>query len=143
FFGADDDVTHIEHTEELLAASRKAREQLPELYKVFHQGLKPGEYIEVKAPFRAVDEGNEWMWVEVTKWDGHNITGVLENDPEKVPGLHGGQVVEVNEDDVFDYIRHYSDGHSEGNTTREIIEKMEDEQPKKGTKGKLVGCTPP
>jgi uncharacterized protein YegJ (DUF2314 family) len=124
FLGASDAHKDIEHTEQLLEASRKARTKLPELRRAFNAGLEPGGFIELKAPFKIPDGRNEWMWVEVTAWNGNVIRGILDNTPEEVPNLHAGQVVEVNEADVFDYIRHYADKHSEGNTTDEIIAQM-------------------
>ena len=36
--------------------------------------------------------------------------------------------MEVKEEDVFDYIRYYADGHQEGNTTGEIIKHMEEQE---------------
>lgn len=125
FLGGSDANKHIEHTEELLAASREARTKLPELRKAFNAGLQPGEYIEVKAPFQTLNGGDEWMWVEVTVWKGDSIKGILDNDPEEVPYLHAGQVVEVKEKDVFDYLHHYPDKHTEGNTTGQVIDKMD------------------
>jgi uncharacterized protein YegJ (DUF2314 family) len=65
------------------------------------------------------------MWVEVSHWKNNRIRGVLENDPELVPDLHAGEVVEIREEDVFDYIHKYPDGRNEGNTTGEMIQKME------------------
>lgn len=128
-YGWTDAVHDIEHTSELLDASRKAREELPKLYVDFHRGLKPGQYILVKAPFAIPGGGNEWMWVEVRNWNGHSIKGILENEPERIPGLHGGQLVEVREDDVFDYERHFPEGTTEGNTTGDLIRKMEESKP--------------
>jgi uncharacterized protein YegJ (DUF2314 family) len=127
FFGVEDKTASIEHNDELLEASRKARTHLPELYSRFNDGLKPGELILVKAPFKTKTGGNEWMWVEISHWNNKRIRGVLENDPELVPGLHAGEVVEIREDDVFDYIHKNADGRGEGNTTGEIIQKMEKE----------------
>lgn len=126
FLGASDGNKHIKHTEELLKASRKARTKLPELQKAFNAGLQPGEFIELKAPFKTPAGGNEWMWVEVTAWSGNAIKGILDNTPEEVPNLHAGQVVEINQADVFDFLRHYADKHTEGNTTGEIIAQMGD-----------------
>jgi uncharacterized protein YegJ (DUF2314 family) len=125
FFGAEDKTVAIHHNDELLEASRKAKAQLPELYSRFNTELKPGEIILVKAPFKTRTGGNEWMWVEVSHWKNKKIRGVLENDPELVPDLHAGEVVEIREEDVFDYIHKYPDGRREGNTTGEIIQKME------------------
>jgi uncharacterized protein YegJ (DUF2314 family) len=127
FFGVEDKTTAIRHNEELLEASRKAKAQLPEWYSRFNAGLKPGELILVKAPFNTRTGGNEWMWVEISHWKNHSIRGILENDPELVPDLHAGEVVEVREEDVFDYIHKYPNGRMEGNTTGEIIQKMENE----------------
>jgi len=127
FFGVEDKTSAIEHNDELLEASRNARAHLPELYSRFNEGLKPGELILVKAPFKTRTGGNEWMWVEISHWKNKGIRGVLENDPELVPDLRAGEVVEIREEDVFDYIHKYADGREEGNTTGELIEKMEKE----------------
>ena len=124
-FGSEDGVVRIKHDEELLAASRRAKEKLPMLKKKFTEGLDPGGYILVKAPFKTPKGGNEWMWVEVTEWKGNNIKGLLDNEPFYVPSLHGGQMVEVKQEDVFDYIVRHPDGTQEGNETGEIIKKMQ------------------
>jgi len=128
FFGWEDKVTPVQHNEELLEESRKERAKLPGLQKDFNAGLQPGEFIQVKAPFKTPDGGNEWMWVEVTSWKGNLIRGTLENQPFNVPNLHAGQVVEVWQGDVFDYLRQYPDKRREGNTTGEIIGKIDQKQ---------------
>jgi len=128
FFGWEDKVTAVEHNEELLEESRKEKAKLPGLQKDFNAGLQPGEFIQVKVPFKTPDGGNEWMWVEVNSWKGNLIRGTLENQPFNVPDLHAGQVVEVWQGDVFDYIREYPDKHREGNTTGEIIHKTDQKQ---------------
>lgn len=124
-FGWEDALTPVKHNEELLAASRRAKTKLPMLCKEFAEGLKPGEFIQVKAPFKTPDGGQEWMWVEITAWHGSNIKGLLKNEPFNVPSLHGGQIVEVRQEDVFDYIRRHPDGKQEGNETGAIIQKMQ------------------
>jgi len=124
FFGAEDSISHITHNDELLAASAKAKANLPDLQKAFSGGLEAGEIISVKAPFKTESGGNEWMWVEVTKWKGDEIEGILDNDPDDVPGLHAGEKVKVRQQDVFDYIRQFADKRTEGNTTGAIIRKM-------------------
>ena len=125
-FGWEDKVTSVRHNEELLAASQRAKEKLPLLYKAFIEGLQPGEYIRVKAPFERPDGGNEWMWVEIITWKGNKIKGLLKNEPYYIPSLHGGQIVEVKQDEVFDYIRDYPDGSQDGNETGKIIQKMQE-----------------
>lgn len=125
FFGSEDAVTPVTHSEELLAASRKAKARLPALREEFLEGLDPGEFIQVKAPFKTPDGGQEWMWVEITTWEGDQIKGLLKNEPFNIPSLHGGQIVNVKQQDVFDYIRRYRDGRQEGNETGAIIQKMQ------------------
>lgn len=129
-FGADEDsVTRLKHNDELLAASKAANAQLPKLRDAFAKGLQPGEYILVKAPFTTRSGSNEWMWVEVARWNGDAIEGLLKNEPVEVPNLHAGQMVKVSQAKVFDYMRRYADGREEGNETSKIIARMQN--PKK------------
>jgi hypothetical protein len=101
-FGWEDSVSPVRHDDkELLEASRRARAKLPALRKAFNSGLAPGEFIQVKATFHAPDGENEWMWVEITSWKGNKIRGLLRNEPYKIPKLHGGQAVDVLEEDSF------------------------------------------
>ena len=125
-FGADtDSVTRLQHNDELLAASKTANAQLPKLRDAFGKGLQPGEYILVKAPFTTRDGSNEWMWVEITHWNGDAIEGLLKNEPVDVPSLHAGQMVKVSQAQVFDYMRRHPDGRQEGNETSKIIARMQ------------------
>jgi uncharacterized protein YegJ (DUF2314 family) len=128
FFGWEDTVKAVRHDGELLEVSAKARSKLPELHKAFSSGLQPGEFIQIKVPFPTPEGGNEWMWVEVTSWKGSKIRGLLENEPLNVPDLHGGQIVEIREGDVFDYLLQHPDGSQEGNTTGAILKKMAEAQ---------------
>jgi uncharacterized protein YegJ (DUF2314 family) len=61
------------------------------------------------------------MWVEVVRWKGDMIRGILKNDPVYVPDLQKGQEVFVAEHEVFDYVRVHSDGTQEGNETGAAI----------------------
>jgi uncharacterized protein YegJ (DUF2314 family) len=122
-FGAKDSLIATKHDEELLAASQRAKERLPQLQKVFQVGLKPGESILVKAPFQTISGGNEWMWVEVVGWNGNQIEGILQNDPYEVPSLKSGARVMVKQEDLFDFIHTLPDGSKEGNETGVIIER--------------------
>lgn len=125
-FGSEDSIQRVKHTNELLEASKAASVKLPALREAFKRGLAPGEYIQVKAPFATLDGGNEWMWVEVTSWEGDAITGLLKNEPASIPSLHGGQMVKVSQGKVFDYIRHSADGRDEGNETGKILRRLQD-----------------
>jgi hypothetical protein len=120
-FGSEDSATQVKHTDAILAASRRAAEKLPALRRAFTAGFQPGEYLLVKAPFPTPSGGNEWMWVEVAKWWGNSIEGPLRNEPVEVPDLHAGQVVRVDQRQVFDYIRRFPDGTEEGNETGRLM----------------------
>jgi uncharacterized protein YegJ (DUF2314 family) len=120
-FGWEDSVTAVVHTQSILEASENAKRKLPRLRRDFNDGLEPGEYIVVKAPFPTPDGGNEWMWVEVLAWTDSTIRGMLLNEPVNVPGLKAGSDVTVYEEDLFDYIRYFPDGSSEGNETGKLM----------------------
>ena len=125
FFGAEDPVLRVRHTNEVLEASKAAKARLPALREAFRRGLQPGEYIQVKAPFATSDGGTEWMWVEVTGWEGDAISGLLKNEPAHIPGLHGGQMVKVSQSKVFDYIRRGANGREEGNETGKVLQRLQ------------------
>jgi uncharacterized protein YegJ (DUF2314 family) len=125
-FGAEDHVTKVHKDDaQILAASKQAREKLPALREHFNKEMKPGEYVVVKVPFATPDGGKEYMWVEISTWNGDKIKGLLRNDPENVSSLHAGQMVTVSEAKVFDYIHLLPDGTQEGNETGKIIEAQE------------------
>jgi uncharacterized protein YegJ (DUF2314 family) len=123
-WGAEDPVQRVRHNAELLEASRRAKAKIPELRAAFSKGLAPGEFIQVKIPFPIPTGGNEHMWVEIISWSGAKIGGMLKNQPVQIPGLRGGQMVEVNQDDIFDYLWTKPSGASEGNETAKILERM-------------------
>lgn len=91
-FGWEDEVSRVEHDDQLEHASQLARTRLPALRAEFQEGLAPGEFILVKAPFDTPTGGREWMWVEITTWQGDRISGLLKNEPRDIPTLHGGQI---------------------------------------------------
>lgn len=127
FFGSEDKITYIKHDEEIKAASAAAKKKLPQLKKDFNKGLKPGEYIYLKAPFKTPDDSDEWMWIEVIGWD-KTIKGILQNDPFEIPTLRAGAEVYVDEGEIFDYVRNFPDGTKEGNETGKLIQAYEDSE---------------
>lgn len=127
-FDAQDDLRKVKHTDELLAASEAARARLPALRAAFARGLRPGETIEVKAPFETDAGGREWMWVQVEKWNGDVVEGMLANEPDLIAKLHSGQHVVVSQADLFDFIHRFPDGRVEGDETDAIIERLDKER---------------
>ncbi|KAA3633312.1 MAG: DUF2314 domain-containing protein [Bacteroidetes bacterium] len=126
-FGApEDEVEYLTHDDELLAASQRAKDKLPALYLEFSAGLtEEGTSLLMKFPFENLVGEQEWMWVEVLKWEDNKVTGLLQNDPRIVKGLKFGQEVTKDERDMFDYIIYYPDGTEEGNETGKIISKQQ------------------
>jgi uncharacterized protein YegJ (DUF2314 family) len=122
-FGAEDSLMYTSHDDELLNASARARQRFPELKKLFNNGLEPGYSIMVKIPFETDEGGNEWMWVEVTKWSNDDMKGILQNDPFEIKDLKAGALIDFFESDIFDYILSKPDGSFEGNETGEILER--------------------
>lgn len=125
-YGFSDGIQYIKHDDAILAASQAAKARLPALRSAFNAGLGTGEYILLKAPFATPAGGNEWMWVEVTAWDGQRITGLLNNEPANIPTLHSGQIVQVAMDDIFDYIRYDGQGNQEGNESGKLIARQQE-----------------
>jgi uncharacterized protein YegJ (DUF2314 family) len=121
-FGAEDAASAVKHDAALLEASKRARERAMTLKPRFAKGRPELERLLVKAPFRTRNNNNEWMWVEVTRWEGDTITGLLENDPIEVEDLKAGARVQVKEGVIFDYIHYGADGGKEGNETARLME---------------------
>lgn len=124
FFGSEDQLVRVNHNQELEDASNAAKSKLPGLQAKFNKGLPPGAMLMLKVPFTTREGGNEWMWIEVIEWSDTKIRGILQNDPQQVPGLKAGQQVTTKKAKVFDYIYYHSDGTKEGNETGKILEKM-------------------
>ncbi len=121
-FGAQpDEVAYVKQSTALRAASERARSQLPALQQAFQRGLAPSEQLQVKAPFTTRDGSREWMWIEVTEWKGDRIKGMLRNVPRNVLGLKAGQMVEARQSELFDYLRVFPDGRTEGNETATVL----------------------
>lgn len=120
-FGAEDDVVGVRDDAEILAASERAKHAVRKFKRRFARGAPELEQLTVKGPFQTADHGVEWMWVEVLRWEGKTIHGVLQNDPYDVPSLKAGARVDVNEDSIFDYIYRGPDGGVEGNETGDLI----------------------
>jgi uncharacterized protein YegJ (DUF2314 family) len=123
FFGSADKLIHTdEDDEELLAASRRAKKAFAKLKPKFSPRPPELEHLMVKAPFTTTSGGTEWMWIEVVRWEGTRLEGILESEPYEVKGLKAGARVEAQEDAIFDYILRHADGKSEGNETGKIFD---------------------
>jgi uncharacterized protein YegJ (DUF2314 family) len=130
-FGREDTAVPSDNSDEAMkAASARARARLPAVKQRFVAGLPTGQRLLVKAPFDLPDDGgHEYMWIEVTRWKGDELTGTLVNEPDRIPGLHEGATVKVAQRDVFDYSVLHADGTSEGDETSKVLEQQGQKRP--------------
>lgn len=120
-FDSRSGIVPVTHTSALETASLQARAKLPALRTLFNEGLPPSEYLQVKSPFEGPEGTQEWIWVDVVRWDGDKITGSLANTPFNIANLDAGQTVIVAQSTIFDYLHKRSDGTIEGNETEKLI----------------------
>lgn len=113
---------------EMLAARDRARVALAKLAKGFAKGREDGAHLIVKAPFKTDQGDNEWMWVEISKWSGDRMEGILINEPFHVPTLHQGADVVVSQKTLYDYQYTRAGGATEGGETDQILLRREQEQ---------------
>jgi uncharacterized protein YegJ (DUF2314 family) len=122
FFGSEEKVMGAgEDDVELNAARARARLALAKLKPRMTPRPPEREHLVVKAPFTTRTQGVEWMWVEVVRWKGKKLEGILQNDPYEVDDLKAGAHVEVDEDSLFDYLYRHADGTDEGGETSKIL----------------------
>lgn len=119
--GMPDEFATITHDAAVLAASAKARTEVLLLKPKFTKRRPDMEHLSVKAPFKTSTGGNEWMWVEVVRWPGTTIEGILDNTPVDVPQLKLGAHVRVNQADIFDYVYTKADGSKQGDETQALM----------------------
>ena len=84
-------------------------------------GLASGDRLYVKSPFEGPGGEVEYLWVQVVSWQGPAITGVLRSEPAWAQELAAGDVVDVAQGRVFDYLWRRADGTSEGNETEAFL----------------------
>jgi uncharacterized protein YegJ (DUF2314 family) len=107
----------------LNAARDRARVALAKLAPHFGNGVPDLERLLVKGPFTTNSGQIEWMWVEVSRWDGDTLSGVLVNEPFQPSSVTAGDHVSVKLGDTFDYTWQKRDGTVEGGETDAILER--------------------
>jgi uncharacterized protein YegJ (DUF2314 family) len=127
-FGSNPNLEIVEKGD---AAMEEAHQQaISELSLVkarFQNGFRSGEVLHVKYGFPTADDGHEYMWVAITRWEGNRLVGRLANDPQYRHDLRAGQTIEVPEEDVYDWLIIHADGFMEGAYTNKVLQAPEEE----------------
>ncbi len=118
----DAPIARPEDDPELAAIAKRVQAKLPELAARVKKGIPLGDSVIVKAPFDTDDGGIEWMWIEVTGFDGTKIKGHLGNTPFNIKGLAAGARVEVEQSKIVDYLWTKADGTTEGGESVKVLE---------------------
>ncbi len=63
----------------------------------------------------------EWMWVSVGGWRGGSLVGHIENVPVLRKDLQHGGVVQISEDEIFDWVISTEGSISQGAYTEGIL----------------------
>ena len=104
----------------MLAATAEVRRTLPTFRHLLATRPSDIEDYWLKVGFPRSDGETEYLWLDHLSWNGDSVTGVLQNDPEKVPGRHAGDQVTVKQNAISDwaYLKH---GQAFGNFTTRVL----------------------
>lgn len=89
---------------QLLAAHRRAREDLDQLKTSFLGDASRSQVHAVKVGFPAQEGQFEWMWVSLDVWRGNDLVGRLENSPVLRKDLRKGCRVQISVGQIFDWV---------------------------------------
>jgi uncharacterized protein YegJ (DUF2314 family) len=102
----------------LVEAQAAARARLDGVVRpAFVAGLPAGEKLAVSVPFPNPDGSREYLWVEVQRWQGSILRGIVATEPSRTRSVRKGQEVTIDQAQVFDYVWKRADGSREGNGT--------------------------
>ncbi len=87
---------------------------------------EPGELalIYVKAAFPVNRRGvrDEYLWVQVVRWDDKQVEGILVNEPGHCYNLHAGMFVQFGPERIIDYQENRADGQHSGNALQALMD---------------------
>lgn len=115
--------------EQLMKLSEQARVTLKTKKELLVKGLADEEQLLVKA-----FDQDAYQWVRLQSWEGEGtLRGqtVPNVDSQGVVPPQEGKPVEINLDQVFDYLHIYPDGREEGNETGKLIRRLQTVVPAK------------
>lgn len=98
-------------------AHQKAMEQVDELRQRYAKGLPRGHRLYVKRAFPTRQGGPEYLWVSVSGWYDGMIRGPLATVPRVRTDLQLGQSLQMQEEDIYDWVITLPDGTELGGYT--------------------------
>jgi uncharacterized protein YegJ (DUF2314 family) len=91
--------------ERLLEAHSVARAKLPAFKKSFQEGGHARTSVHaIKVGFPVHEGSYEWMWVSLDEWRGTSVVGCVQNTPLVRQDLRKGCRVELDEQEIFDWV---------------------------------------
>ena len=115
----DDTVRFQERDAVMNAAVEAAQNSLPEFLDRLDAGdILPTDTLKVGF---TVDGGYEHIWINQVARKGDQLSGVLVNEPNRVPGLHQGSPVTFSVDSVSDWAYQKDGKRWGGYTTRAML----------------------
>ncbi len=106
---------------EMAEAFAQAKASLPDFRRLLSTPAPGMDHFAIKARF-PVEGGTEHIWVDHLENVGDGFRGKLANDPQGLPDLALGSVVDVAEDQVSDW-GYAVDGVYQGHFTTKVIMK--------------------
>ena len=101
-----------------------AKKTLPDAKQKFMKGLSKGEAFFLTTRLFDKNGKYEQIFVRVIKWDGENITGTIASDLNVVKEYKSGQVINMKEKNIFDWLITKADGSEEGNFVGKYLDTL-------------------
>jgi hypothetical protein len=120
-FGYKEPRFQLNQTKEIELIVDSIKKEIPNIKTEFKKGYPLGKILYLNFPFPTIMKDPEWLWIEVEKWEGNMITGILQNKPDFIKDLALGSRVTKYESEIFDYIIKLPDGSRIGNRTEKYM----------------------
>lgn len=104
---------------------KKAKKTLPKAKKKFLSGLKKGEAFFLVTRIFDKDGKYEQVFVRIKNWEGENISGTIANDLSVVKEYKSGQLINIKETDILDWVISKPDGSEEGNFVGKYLDTLQ------------------
>lgn len=126
-----DDVVYFENDDsEMNAAIEEARKTLPEFQKALLSENPDYTDFAIKQRFDNADGNGEHIWLSDITFNNGKYTGVVQNVPINIPNVHLGDSLEINENNISDWM-YYDKNKIVGAYTIRVMRKNISEKERK------------